>query len=246
MIGSRLAALTLAALSALPLTAMAAPQTISGTVTYRERMALPAGTETEVRLLDVSLADAPARTIAVQTITGAVASPIAYRLEYDDTGIVPRHSYALRAEITLDDALLFTTTTHIPAFGGATDIPVERVTPSPVPQSLPIGEWLAEDIQGGGVIDNLQSSLNIASDGAVSGNAGCNRFFGQAEIQGDGLTMQGLGSTRMLCAPAVMDQESKFMQALGATHGFRLMPEQGKLLLLDENGRTILLLARSG
>ncbi len=63
--------------------------------------------------------------------------------------------------------------------------------------------WLAEDIKGGGVIDNAQSTVSIAAGGKVTGSGGCNRMFGTATIAGDALTFGGIGTTRMACAPAL-------------------------------------------
>lgn len=45
----------------------------------------------------------------------------------------------------------------------------------------------------------------------------------------------------MACPPAVMDQESRFLAALGAVTAFRA--EGGKLLLLDQGGRVRVRLA---
>ena len=81
--------------------------------------------------------------------------------------------------------------------------------------------WLAENIKGGGVIDNAQSTLVFASGGKVTGSGGCNRLFATATIAGDALMFGGVGTTRMACAPALMDQEQKFLGALAATRTFR-------------------------
>ena len=94
--------------------------------------------------------------------------------------------------------------------------------------------WLAEDIKGGGVIDNAQSTVAIAPGGKVTGSGGCNRLFGTAAIAGDALTFSGIGTTRMACAPALMDQEQKFLGALGATRTFRF--ESSFLKFYDGNG----------
>jgi putative lipoprotein len=81
--------------------------------------------------------------------------------------------------------------------------------------------WLAENIKGGGVIDSAQSTLVFASGGRVTGSGGCNRLFATATIAGDTLMFGGVGTTRMACAPALMDQEQKFLGALAATRTFR-------------------------
>lgn len=107
----------------------------------------------------------------------------------------------------------------------------------------PIGKWLAEDILGGGVIDYLQSVLEIHADGRVTGNGGCNRMSGKAEIKGSAIAFGPLASTRMACTPAVMDQEAKFHSAIGLARSFLVDPREGKLLLLGGDGRTVMKLA---
>ncbi len=227
--------------------AAAEARTISGKVVYRERMMLPPGAVIEIKLLDVSLADAPAKTISETRITDAKASPIPYTLRYDSAQIDPRHTYALHARIQEGDRLLFISTTRHTVFAGGKDdgeIQVEHVAaqvpPSP---SSPVGRWLAEDIRGGGVIDDLQSVLEISGNGAVSGSGGCNRLHGQATISGASLTFGAIASTRMACPPAVMDQESKFLSALEAVRSFRIDSQQRKLFFLDAAGRPIMRLS---
>lgn len=87
-------------------------------------------------------------------------------------------------------------------------------------QNLEGPTWLAEDIRGGGVIDNVQSKIAIAN-GKVTGSGGCNRLAGSATTAGDKLSFGVLATTRMACVPALMDQEQKFLSALEATRAFR-------------------------
>ena len=229
--------------------AVAEARTLSGKVVYRERMMLPAGAVVEVKLLDVSLADAPAKTISETRITDAKASPIPYMLRFDSAQIEPRRTYALQARIQEGDRLLFISTTRHTVFAGGKDdgdIQVENVAgqvPPPASSSSPAGRWLAEDIRGGGVIDNLQSVLEITADGVVSGSGGCNRMRGQATISGTRLTFGPIAATQMACPPAVMDQEGKFLSALEAVRSFRIDPQQHKLFLLDAAGQTVMRLS---
>ncbi|AMU92019.1 YbaY family lipoprotein [Sphingopyxis macrogoltabida] len=90
------------------------PFTVSGSIAYRERIALPPTAQIEVRLDDVSLADAPSRTIARQAF-GADGQqvPIDFLLRFDRREIDPRHSYAVSARITGEDGkLMFITDTR--------------------------------------------------------------------------------------------------------------------------------------
>ena len=93
---------------------MTIPAIISGTIAYRERMALPPGSEAIVQLLDTSRADAPAIVIAEQrlTITGQV--PVSYQVDYDAVNINPRNNYTVSARIVNGGKLLFVSDTGIP------------------------------------------------------------------------------------------------------------------------------------
>ncbi|MEZ5863632.1 MAG: META domain-containing protein [Geminicoccaceae bacterium] len=105
------------------------------------------------------------------------------------------------------------------------------------------GPWLVEDIQARGVMDYLQTTLQVSSGGGVSGFGGCNRYFGEAEIDGDKIRFGALGSTRMACPEAIMDQESRFFAALELVRFWRVEPT-GLLHLLDKDGTTIIRLSR--
>jgi len=85
--------------------------TLTGSATYRERIALPPGATLEATLLDVSLADAPAETIATTRLEDIGQPPYAFEISYDPRRIVPSRVYAVRARITLEGRLLFTTDT---------------------------------------------------------------------------------------------------------------------------------------
>ncbi len=87
----------------------------TGTVTYLQRIALPAGSVINVELQDVSRADAVAEVLATQTITTAGENvPIPFELTYDPSQIDQRFTYAVRAQIMVDGALRWTTTTQYP------------------------------------------------------------------------------------------------------------------------------------
>jgi putative lipoprotein len=130
----RLAAAFALGLSTLALSACASTgeaenqqTTVSGKIAYRERIALPPSAQIEVRLDDVSLADAPARNIAQQAF-GADGQqvPIAFLLRFDRSQIDPRHSYAVSARITGDDGKLMfiTDTRNSVTFDGGSEIDV--------------------------------------------------------------------------------------------------------------------------
>ena len=87
---------------------------VTGSTAHRERIALPPTAQIEVRLDDVSLADAPATNMATQSFASeGRQAPFAFTLTVDRADIDPRHSYAVSARITdADGKLMFITDTR--------------------------------------------------------------------------------------------------------------------------------------
>ena len=79
---------------------------VSGTVTYRERLALTADAMLVVELRDVSYADAAAPLIARQTIHGPGQVPIKFKVEYNKQDIDSRNRYSVSARIVESDGRL--------------------------------------------------------------------------------------------------------------------------------------------
>ena len=87
--------------------------TLTGTVTYRERIALPPNARLQVEIRDVSRADARAPLIASTTSqTRGRQVPLPFTLRYNVNRLEPRHRYAVSARITDGNRLIWTTDTH--------------------------------------------------------------------------------------------------------------------------------------
>lgn len=88
---------------------------LEGTVAYLSRIALPPNAVIEVKLEDISRADAPSVVVASQTIPAQGKQvPIPYVLEYDPAKIDPAMRYAVSARITEDGKLTWISTTIRP------------------------------------------------------------------------------------------------------------------------------------
>lgn len=111
-----------------------------------------------------------------------------------------------------------------------------------VPPDLALTRWLVEDLEERGVLDRVQSTLEFGERGAAAGNLACNRFTTTYEQSGPGLRFGQVGSTRMMCPEAVMDQERRFTGVLGRTRG--ALVKEPYLYLLDERGATLARLIR--
>ncbi|KFX68668.1 lipoprotein [Pseudomonas taeanensis MS-3] len=97
-------------------------------------------------------------------------------------------------------------------------------------------EWIGERP----LIDRSRLSLTLGEDGRAYGNAGCNHWFASYTLAGDKLSFGAAGSTRKLCAPALMEQEARFLANLAKVQRWdvspiqqlRLWPAAGKPLRL--------------
>lgn len=99
------------------------------------------------------------------------------------------------------------------------------------PAAAPLvgSEWRLEDLGGRGVLDRVQATLAFPEAGRVAGNSSCNRFFGSYTLMQDRIALGQLGGTRMACAEAVADQETRYLAALQ------------KAQRLEVNGTTMLM-----
>lgn len=65
-------------------------------------------------------------------------------------------------------------------------------------------------------------TIAFGLDGGLSGSAGCNRYRGSFLASGGSFSASPLGTTRMMCAPAVNEQERLFLAALQAATAWEL------------------------
>ena len=241
--------------------AFAEKLTLRGDVTYRERIALPPGGSLTVSLVDLATPTQP-RVSAKAAIASPGQVPLTFTLNFDESIILPGHSYALDAEITGEDGALW--------FRTAKPYPVDPMDPAAVihiivnlapepeeppvvpadvpaqPTPLPLLNvtWQAQTIAGKPVGRNLVSSLNIASDMRAGGRGGCNSWFAQAEVNEERLLFSAVAATRMAClSEEATVQEDTFFAALAATRFWRL--DQGSLTLLDTAGVELAVLEKA-
>lgn len=240
--------------------AMAETRTLTGEVTYRERIALPPDATLRIQLVELGAPGGPALIEAEAAIAAGGQVPLTFTLNFDDRGIRDGHAYALVAEIAAGDAVWFrnaepyavdpllnaTPIVIVTNFTGTlTEQPANTVEPEtpPAPEILDI-TWQAESIGGSPVVENAQTTLSIAGDMRAGGRGGCNSYFAQAELAGESLRFSAVAATRRACTAAeVTVQEERFFAALAATRFWRL--RDGKLVLLDSGGRDVAILTEA-
>ncbi|AQL38880.1 MULTISPECIES: META domain-containing protein [Pseudomonas syringae group] len=95
-------------------------------------------------------------------------------------------------------------------------------------------EWIGERP----LIDNSRLTMTLGADGRAYGNAGCNHWFAPYTLNDHTISFGAVGKTRKMCAPALMEQEQRFIKAISSVQRWdispieqlRLWPAQGKPL----------------
>lgn len=224
---------------------------ISGEAFYRERIAVPPEVQFEVFLEDVSLADAPAKIIGRQQTLNAGQPPYKFDIEYLPSAILAGHRYNLRAQLTLNGELLFTTTQANPVFATGqedqTKLLLQRVTnpeTDATPEASVTSElintyWKLITLHGAhATVSENQSEphLVLNTDNRVAGSDGCNRIMGSYTRDGDKLSFTQMASTMMACLNG-NEQAQIFSTTLAEVTGFHITG--GQLDLHDETGAVI-------
>ena len=108
---------------------------LSGTVTYREKMALPPGAQVAVRLWDATEPPDVA-TVGESKFAATSQVPLPFEVFYDPGLIQQSHTYGVRASISVDGVVWFQSEAPLPVLTqGAPTVGVEllvkRVAPPP-------------------------------------------------------------------------------------------------------------------
>ena len=105
------------------------------------------------------------------------------------------------------------------------------------PGTLTGTAWLAEEIEKQAVTEGVQSTLEFPEEGQIAGGGGCNRFHGPFTADSERLFGM-LATTRKMCPPPQMDQETRFLQALAKAT--RLEQKDTVMLVYGEGAEPLL------
>jgi len=234
----------------------ATAQSIQGTATYRERIALPSAAIFEATLEDVSRADAPADVIARTRLTPAGNPPIRFDIAVDLGRIVSDRRYVVRARILVGDRLMFTTDSSYPVLtqghGTTVALMLRRVgsgppappgsqvsgTPPQPRSTRPLEKtyWKATELDGKPVPTpetTREVYIVLGGTGRVGGSDGCNRLIGSYELTGDAIKFGALAGTQMAC-PNTADTERGLRKALSGASRWSIAGD--RLELFDAGG----------
>ncbi|HKP28018.1 MAG TPA: YbaY family lipoprotein [Gemmatimonadales bacterium] len=216
--------------------------TVQGTATYRERIAMPSDAVFEATLEDVTRADAPAEVISRIRVPSPGNPPIAFEIRYDPARIVPGNRYAVRARVLLQEQLFFTTDQSYPVTPGAGTSPLQLMLKRPgtsAGASLENTYWKlinlgAEEVH---IPAGAREVYLQLKGGQMSGFSGCNSLSGKYEISADQLKLTQMASTMMYCEGPGMAIEKSLNAAVERVARYRI--DGNFLELLDEAGTSL-------
>ena len=239
--------LLIASLVAAPTEAMAQMETLSVTVSFRERIALPPGSQLDVQLLQMADFEGRSGPIVAQrfAMTGV---PMTISLTFDPQIVVDGASYGLEAAILAPDGKrMFRGTMTLEALGGRESAAIDMLltmlpdadTSTAVPRRISGVAWTVTEVFGDAWPNDDPATLVIDDEMNVSVFGGCNRFRGQMQLRGRGLAFaENMAGTMMACPDETEAQERRFLAALmqvsdNVRYG-------GGLVMMDADGRAVL------
>ncbi|MBV0932571.1 META domain-containing protein [Marinobacterium weihaiense] len=193
---------------------------VSGQALYRERIMLPPQSHLEVKVQDVSRADAPAEVLATLARGDLAAPPYDFSFTIPAEQIEPGHRYSVRAAIYNQDQLLFTTDQHYPVLAGEDDtqlmLVMKRVAREQARATLQNTYWKLISLNGEPVQvveGEREPHLILKQGNRVQGFSGCNQFMGQFDQQDGQLSFGPIAGTMRACVPS-MTYERPFLQLM--------------------------------
>lgn len=99
-------------------------------------------------------------------------------------------------------------------------------------------EWIVEDLAGAGIIDRSRITVEFFDENRFAGRASCNRYGGQYELTAEGVSFDYMQATKMACAPALMNQEDRFLELMSKVK-LAAIGRNGELVLTTSEGEEI-------
>jgi putative lipoprotein len=233
----------------------AAIQSVTGSVTYLQRIALPDNAEVvvELQLQDVSNPAAPAMVVTSQHISNPGQVPVKFALFFDDKTIKSDRHYVVDAKIKLNDNVLFYTDKPYPVLTlenpNHAELVLAMSNDKALAALLPTTQVRLEEtywklVQLGA--DTIASSKNTkrhpfmrleTKSSRVNGTGGCNFIMGSYELDKSTLVFDKNFITTLMSCPSGMDTDIKFTNALKLVATYKI--DEDHLYLYDEKGQEL-------
>jgi heat shock protein HslJ len=104
------------------------------------------------------------------------------------------------------------------------------------------GTWVATEVDGFAANVSPRADLAFETDRRVSGSSGCNRYVAELNPSPPSVRMGSVAGTQQICAPPVMEQERRFINALELTT--TQVVDGDTMHFINGTGRTVIRFTR--
>ena len=119
-------------------------------------------------------------------------------------------------------------------------------TPSaaPSPEEITNHVWVLQSYAGQAVLEDTHVTLEFDTETQTAGgNASCNSYSSEYQLDGSSIAFPMAMSTMMACSPQeIMDQETAFLSLLGQSESLEI--RDGQLLLFTAEGDELIFTAK--
>jgi putative lipoprotein len=222
----------------------AAQPSVTGTIAYRERMALPPDAAIEVKLQEISAQHTPAKTVAETVFSPeGKQAPIPFQLSYNPADVKPANTYQVEANISVNGKVMFVTNTAYPVLtNGAPSQVAVMLQQAPAAPSAASGtklygtHWVLAELNGKPAEPGAGKSAHLVlhKKGKLSGFTGCNNLMGTYIAEQGALQFTPSATTMKMCPQNLMAQEQAFLAALKATNKYQVSGNTLELMNGDQ------------
>ena len=106
--------------------------------------------------------------------------------------------------------------------------------PTVAPQSLEGLDWVLQTLAGATIDLTMGMPALRLENGQLSASVGCNQLMGSYTLEGNGIKVGPIASTKMACDKKLMEQESLFIKALESAESYTI--ENGSLTINTAQG----------
>jgi len=224
--------------------AAAAQPSISGSISYTQRKALPPSAAFEVKLQDLSGSTPTTVASTVFALAGQQV-PVPFQLQYNPADINPAHNYALSANISVNGKLKFVSTQYPVLTNGAPSQVNMTLQPAPAQSAkaqdarLYNTDWKLTELNGQAVVagpDGKPPHIFLLKKGELLGSTGCNSLTGSFIAEEGAMQFTPAATTMKTCSQELMAQEQAFFLALKSTMDYKVDGDTLELV----NGQQVL------
>jgi uncharacterized lipoprotein YbaY len=204
---------------------------ISGTVAYRERIALSGRTELVVDLDRFTKDGTQTNLSRVRLQLGTKQVPIPFVIPYLPESIKAGDTYGVRAEIFVNGTLRWQSDAHSMVIANKktnANLTVNRV-PADAYTTILNREWTLVWLEGKSVPATSKITLNLQGKDQLTARSGVNSIRGTFAYAAPTIQLDPGPMTLMAGSPEAMERERRYVQVLFQTN--RATLEEGQLVL---------------